>query len=345
MTPMSLEQLKEMQKGLPIITQKKEDVKLLADEEIQEDTDNLRECIVCNDLKPFDEFDSSDKICEECWEDNLREEKLKSEKEDPETKKCTKCQDTKPVTEFYHVKKGTNGIQYESHCKKCKVELAKEKRHKKNEKANMENPKQTQQQTTMEKKALEAYDNYKRWMRQKGTFTVKDMTHKSEYASSTTSTMLNVLAKKKLLDMVKVGKVKHYSLHKKEPIEFEGPKDMPVETKAKVNMPCNLIEENIFDKNKLKGNPDFDRESKTFTNLNEQPKENIIDEVIEENQKKIDEKVDKFGYDIENSTMDVNIPKTQQERLMDLVDIAYPDAESIQINPQTHEINIKMKVV
>jgi hypothetical protein len=312
--------------------------------EVDEDESRTKECVECREFKELEEFDSSPKICEECVEELEEKERLvsihkhvektsKSEIKKIESKFCTRCNTEKPVSDFYK-KVGASGNKvsdYEMPCKKCKTEKGKIYRDKRKEKESGKNPadKNLQPKESTEKRALELLNGYPTFFKRQ-KITVKLLIGKFGFAKSTAANYMKVLVDKGFLREQGKGNGRSWSYVEDKPIEFEGPKDMPVETQARMNEPCmpgNLIEENIFDKNKLKSRSDIDKDSKTFTNHGEQIMK------------------DKDIANIMNVNNMMGVNKTQQDRIMDLIDIAYSGAESIQINPQTHEINIKMKVV
>jgi protein-arginine kinase activator protein McsA len=222
--------------------------------EVDEDEPRTKECAECREFKDLEEFDSSNKICEECWEDLQRQSKLKPEEpEIKETKTCTKCDKTKSLEDFYPIK-GTD--RFETACKLCKLEMAKERRNKKRDYVNNEltkNPadKNIQAKESTEKRALELLNEYPTFFK-RYKITVKMLVEKFGFAKSTAANYMKVLADNGFFKEQGRGNGRSWSyidgqkITSKPVMESKadkGPKDVPARTHVNINEPCNISEE------------------------------------------------------------------------------------------------------
>jgi DNA-binding transcriptional ArsR family regulator len=310
-----------------------EDV-MAEDELFDEDDIRSKECTVCGEIKDFEYFDSSDKICEECIEEQNRLESIKKHvgKVDKpvkkaELKECTKCNEDKPLSEYYFNKRGPTDKKYpESICKKFKGLQAKERNEKLKKQELNENKRKTQANESMEKRALELFGDNQRWFNKK-KISVEAASKKLGYAKSTITQHLDILVEKGILESVGRGKKKWFTLAKKtvEPEKtstFDPIIDALPESKPK-NELKDVLEIGIV-KSSL---PVKEDTMKTTARLTDS-QGNIIKEVP------IETKIKAYP-------MALNLPPEQ--RIMEVIDTVYLYAESIQITPESHEIHIKMK--
>jgi len=385
-----------------------------------EDEERTKECTVCREFKPLDEFDTSKKICEECVEEmeaiKKRIEKLKAEKEDEEdikktcsvcgndktlkrfgfdsetnkikdickicerigrvkedlepkkieSKYCSKCDTEKPVSEFY-MKKGREGTKLSDFmmpCKKCKDAKAKIYRDKRDEKELKKNPvdKNLQAKESTEKRALELLNEYPTFFK-RYKITAKILVEKFGFAKSTAANYMKELVNKGLFKEQGRGNGRSWSyIGKDETTSKPLNKTVPVIEEVTMETETNEISKSVKETYEQRHCPKCDETKDYFRfsvgkDICMECEDKIDKAIVMDTPKETKAKVNESCLPGEpkmndkdianmlnvNQVMDVN--KTQQDRIIDLIDIAYPAAEKIEINPQTHEINIKMKAV
>lgn len=297
--PKSLEQLKAQQEKFEKSSLLKGGVKV---------EDRFKECTKCREMKKLEDFDSDEKICEDCVEEMELEKKVKTKEEKPvktETKpvKTRKPRKTKPKLCLTCGEKDPSNFypKNKTICKACTIKRNNEKD---------------------EAQALELWPKIKKAIGRDKRVTIKKISYCIKKSKPKVLIYCKILVDKGYLECFKEGRTNYFRLAKKPEGQYKGLSDVFDEHNDK---PSEMVNEHL----ELQTGVGEIKEEKTIeTNLIE----GVVNSMKNENTEAK-----------EVLPLPVPIIEPMIDPLHQIIHESFPHAEEILITPGTNEIHIKLK--